>query len=165
MAGVVQAICISRNKGETKDPVREARLRSGHGIEGDAHAGPWHRQVSLLAAESIDKIRRMIPDLADGAFAENVVTAGIELVTLPIGSRLALGDEVVLEVTQIGKECHNGCAIRELTGDCVMPREGIFCRVITGGLLRPGDAARVLASTATAAESARPFPQTESGHA
>lgn len=142
MTGLVQAICISRNKGETKDPIERARFRAGHGIVGDAHAGPWHRQVSLLADESIETIRRVIPDLADGAFAENVVTSGIELVSLPIGARLRLGDDIVLEVTQIGKECHNSCAIRQKTGDCVMPREGIFCRVIRGGDLTVGEAVR-----------------------
>ena len=139
MAGAVQAICISRNKGEIKKPVQLARFLIAHGIEGDAHAGPWPRQVSLLATESIQKVRRVIPDLADGAFAENVVTSGIDLLALGIGKRLQLGGQVILEITQIGKECHNSCPIRIQTGDCVMPREGIFCRVIRGGLLRPGD--------------------------
>ena len=140
MPGIVQAICISRNKGEIKEPVSQARFVTAHGIEHDAHAGPWHRQVSLLATESIEKIRRTIPDLADGAFAENVVTSGIDLLVLPVGTRLLFGEEIILEITQIGKECHNSCAIRQQTGDCVMPREGLFCRVIHGGMLRPGDA-------------------------
>ena len=145
MVGSVQAICISRNKGEIKEPVQQASFLIAHGIEGDAHAGPWHRQVSMLATESIQKIRLLIPDLADGAFAENVVTSGIDLLDLGIGRRVQLGDAVILEITQIGKECHNSCAIREQSGDCVMPREGIFCRVIQGGILRPGDSVRALA--------------------
>ncbi len=121
-----------------KIPVDQAELRVAHGIVGDAHAGDWHRQVSLLATESIAKMKVILPDLPDGAFAENVVTSGLELKTLPIGTKLHLG-KTVLEVTQIGKECHQGCAIREATGDCVMPREGIFCKVIEGGTIRPGD--------------------------
>ena len=137
MAHVV-AVNISENKGEQKVPVGSVVLREAHGIIGDAHAGDWHRQVSLLADESIDKMRQLGLDLDSGAFAENVTTRGIDLVALPVGTRLELGS-TLLEVTQIGKECHNGCAIREATGDCVMPREGIFCRVLEGGIIRPGD--------------------------
>lgn len=134
----IDAICISKEKGVVKEPVPAAELKVNHGIIGDAHAGDWHRQVSLLAAESIAKVKAVMPDLPDGAFAENVITSGLELVSLPVGSKLRLG-ETLLEVTQIGKECHSGCAIKEITGDCVMPREGIFCKVIEGGPIKPGD--------------------------
>jgi MOSC domain-containing protein YiiM len=138
VSGKIEAICISVEKGVVKESVATAELRPSHGIVGDAHAGDWHRQVSLLATESIAKMKVILPELPDGAFAENVVTSGLELKTLPIGTHLHLG-ATVLEVTQIGKECHQGCAIREATGDCVMPREGIFCRVLEGGTIKPGD--------------------------
>jgi MOSC domain-containing protein YiiM len=134
----VLAVCISENKGERKKPVESVELRENHGIVGDAHAGEWHRQVSLLASESIDKMRKLGLDVDSGDFAENITTCGIDLVSLPVGSRLKVG-ETVLEVTQIGKECHTRCAIFYQAGDCVMPKEGIFARVITGGLIRPGD--------------------------
>jgi MOSC domain-containing protein YiiM len=137
MAQVV-AVCISENKGERKKPVESVELRENHGIIGDAHAGEWHRQVSLLASESIDKMRKLGLDVTSGDFAENITTIGIELVSLPIGTRLQVG-ETLLEVTQIGKECHTRCAIYYQAGDCVMPKEGIFARVITGGTIRPGD--------------------------
>ena len=138
MSARIEAICTSSKKGVVKTPVDQAELRVKHGIVGDAHAGDWHRQISLLATESIAKMKVILPDLPDGAFAENVVVSGMELKSLPIGTKLTLG-ATVLEVTQIGKECHQGCAIREATGDCVMPREGIFCKVIEGGTIRPGD--------------------------
>jgi MOSC domain-containing protein YiiM len=137
MANVL-AVCISENKGERKKPVAEVELRENHGIIGDGHAGDWHRQVSLLAQESIDKMRAMGLDVSAGDFAENITTSGIDLVVLPIGSRLQVG-ETLLEVTQIGKECHTRCAIYYQAGDCVMPKEGIFAKVITGGMIRPGD--------------------------
>ena len=136
--GMVKAVCISENKGERKKPVEAVTLRENHGIVGDGHAGDWHRQVSLLAEESIDKMRAMGLDVTAGDFAENITTSGIVLVTLPIGSRLQVG-ETLLEVTQIGKECHTRCAIFYQAGDCVMPKEGIFARVITGGVIMPGD--------------------------
>jgi MOSC domain-containing protein YiiM len=136
--GRIEAICISREKGTVKETVTAAELRAGHGIVGDAHAGDWHRQVSLLPRESIDKVRDLIPDLADGAFAENLVTSGIDLAHLQVGDRVTIGDAVILEVTQVGKECHQGCTIQQITGDCIMPREGIFCRVVHGGHIRPG---------------------------
>ncbi len=138
MPAKIEAICTSSEKGVVKTPVDQAELRVDHGIVGDAHAGDWHRQISLLATESIAKMKVILPDLPDGAFAENIVTSGLELKTLPIGTKLHLG-ETILELTQIGKECHQGCAIREATGDCVMPREGVFCKVIQGGTIRPGD--------------------------
>ncbi len=137
MNGKIEAICISESKGVIKKPVDEAELRIAHGIVGDAHAGDWHRQVSLLATDSIAQVKTILPELADGAFAENIVTSGIDLKNLPVGTLLNLG-EAILEVTQIGKECHQGCAIREATGACVMRREGIFCRLLAGGTIRPG---------------------------
>ena len=139
--GRIEAICISREKGTVKETVTQAELRVKHGIVGDAHAGDWHRQVSLLPSESIAKVREMMPELADGAFAENLVTSGVDLAHVQIGDKVAIGTEVLLEVTQIGKECHHGCAIRQITGDCIMPREGIFCRVLNGGHIQPGSSA------------------------
>ena len=139
--GRIEAICISREKGTVKETVTQAELRVKHGIVGDAHAGDWHRQVSLLPSESIAKVREMMPELADGAFAENLVTSGVDLAHVHIGDKVAIGTEVLLEVTQIGKECHHGCAIRQITGDCIMPREGIFCRVLNGGHIQPGSSA------------------------
>jgi len=137
MAKVV-AVCISENKGERKKPVAAVELRENHGIVGDGHAGEWHRQVSLLAQESIDKMRAMGLDVNAGDFAENITTTGIDLVSLPIGTRLQVG-QALMEVTQIGKECHTRCAIYYQAGDCVMPKEGIFAKVITGGVVKPGD--------------------------
>jgi MOSC domain-containing protein YiiM len=142
MATVI-ATCISENKGERKTPVEAVELREEHGIVGDAHAGEWHRQVSLLASESIDKMRAMGLDVDSGDFAENITTRGIDLVSLPVGTRLQVG-ATLLEVTQIGKECHNRCAIYYQAGDCVMPKEGIFARVISGGVVKPGDGIRAL---------------------
>lgn len=140
----VLAVCISERKGVQKHPVESAQLRVDHGIVGDAHAGNWHRQVSLLAAESVQKVQKNISfPLKAGDFAENILTEGICLYTLPVGTRLRIGP-VLTEVTQIGKECHRGCAIRQLTGDCVMPREGIFVKVLEPGEVRPGDEIVVL---------------------
>ncbi len=134
----VVAVCISEAKGERKSPVASARFRAGHGIDGDAHAGYGHRQVSLLAEESIEKMRQLGLAVAAGAFAENITTRGIDLLTLPVGTRLAVG-ETLLEITQHGKECHSRCAIYEQAGDCVMPKEGVFARVLVGGVVSPGD--------------------------
>lgn len=136
--GRVIAVCLSTNKGEKKTPVEKVSLKFGHGIDGDAHAGDWHRQVSLLASESIQKIREMGLNVASGDFAENITTEGIDLVALPIGSQLKIG-KALLEVTQIGKECHSRCAIYHQVGDCVMPKEGVFAQVISGGIVAPGD--------------------------
>lgn len=138
---LVNAVCISEKKGERKKPVDKVELRENHGIVGDGHAGDWHRQVSLLAEESINKMRKLGLDVNSGDFAENITTSGIDLVSLPIGSRLQVGD-ALLEVTQIGKECHTRCAIYHQAGDCVMPKEGIFAKVISGGTVRPGDEIR-----------------------
>lgn len=137
----VQAVCISDTKGVRKTPVAEVELLENHGIAGDAHAGDWHRQVSLLAQESIDKMVALGLKVSAGDFGENLTTSGIELVTLPVGSRLQVG-ESLLEVTQIGKVCHTRCAIYYQAGDCVMPKEGIFARVIVGGTVRPVDSIR-----------------------
>ncbi len=143
MPAEIIAVCISMAKGERKTPVPQVELGEEHGIVGDAHAGEWHRQVSLLALESIEKMQRMGLDVNPGDFAENITTFGIDLLSLPIGSRLALG-EAIVEVTQIGKECHTRCAIFYQAGDCVMPKEGIFARVLKGGDVKPGDEIEIL---------------------
>lgn len=143
----ILAVNISEKKKTPKITVPEGRLIADFGLEGDAHAGKWHRQVSLLGAESIERARSGPTDgLCHGVFAENLTTEGIELFTLPVGTRLRVGGEAVLEITQIGKECHEGCAIRQLVGQCVMPREGVFARVVTGGVVRAGDEIAVLPS-------------------
>ena len=139
---VVTAVCTSGEKGVQKKPVSEIEVKLSHGIVGDAHAGDWHRQISLLGDESVDKLRHILPDLPAGAFAENILTKGITLYELPIGTKLRVG-ETLLEVTQIGKECHQGCEIRKKTGDCVMPREGIFAIVLEEGKIHPGDSLEV----------------------
>ena len=137
--GTVLAVCISRRKGIRKKNVGQARFVENFGIEEDAHGGNWHRQVSLLAWESIEKMRSKGLNVNAGSFAENITTRGIDLVGLPLGTRLKLGPEVLLEVTQIGKECHARCAIFTLAGDCVMPKEGIFARVLQGGVVKSED--------------------------
>ncbi len=135
----VLAVCISEKKGQQKHPIDVAELRVDHGIVGDAHAGNWHRQVSLLGIESVQKVQEKISfQLKPGDFAENILTEGIVLYTLPVGTRLRIGP-VLAEVTQIGKECHYGCAIRQQAGDCVMPREGIFVKVLGPGEVKAGD--------------------------
>ena len=137
---IVEAVCTSSEKGIVKKEREAVELKASWGIEGDAHAGDWHRQVSLLAGESIDQVLEVLPTLKNGAFAENIITRGIDLTTLGIGHRLQLGESAILEITQIGKECHNsGCAIKKATGDCIMPREGLFAKVIEGGTITPGD--------------------------
>lgn len=136
----VEAVCTSEKKGVVKREQREIVLKINWGIENDAHAGDWHRQISLLAGESIDTVKKLLPTLKNGSFAENIITRGIDLVALKIGDRLKIGDTAVLEITQIGKECHNsGCAIKKLTGDCIMPREGIFSKVIEPGSIQAQD--------------------------
>jgi len=136
----VEAVCLSHKKGIVKKEQPQVDVLDNWGINGDAHAGDWHRQVSLLAGESIDGVKEVLPTIKNGAFAENIITRGIDLITLQIGDRLQVGDLVVLEITQIGKECHNsGCAIKKATGDCIMPREGIFARVIKGGVVAKDD--------------------------
>ncbi len=137
--GRIIAVCKSDQKGTAKKPVESAELLPGHGIGGDAHAGDWHRQVSLLATESVEPMRGKGAELPPGAFGENFLTEGIVLKELPVGTILKLSGSPVLKVTQIGKECHDRCAIYETVGDCVMPREGIFCKVVVGGHVRPSD--------------------------
>ena len=139
----VEAVCVSERKGTRKRPVEAIELVAGAGVAGDAHAGNWHRQVSLLPAEAVDTLRDVLPDLAPGDFAENVLTRGLDLKALPVGTVLRAG-AAELVVTQIGKTCHNDCEIRRLTGKCVMPSEGIFCVVTRGGTVRAGDAVTVV---------------------
>lgn len=142
MPGRVVAVCVSEKKGERKKPVEYVSVRENHGIVGDAHSGEWHRQVSLLALESIEKMRQKGLDVYTGDFAENITTEGIDLPSLPLGTKLSIG-EVLAEVTQIGKECHTRCAIYHQAGDCVMPREGIFVKVLRGGTIRKDDTIEV----------------------
>ena len=142
--GTIEALCISHKKGIVKRAVDQALFQPDWGIEDDAHGGKWHRQISLLAGESIDVVKQILPQLKDGAFAENIVTRGIDLTAIKVGDRLKVGDDVLLEITQIGKKCHNdGCAIKKATGDCIMPKEGLFAKVLSGGTAKPGDAIRV----------------------
>ena len=136
--GKVIAVCISPEKGTQKNAEAEGNFIEDYGIEGDAHAGKWHRQVSLLSYDKIEAFRQRGAQVEDGAFGENLVVEGIDFSGLPVGTRLACG-EVILAVTQIGKECHHGCAIFQQMGDCIMPREGVFAKVIQGGKIRPGD--------------------------
>ena len=146
MASVV-SVNISEKKGEQKHPVSEIQLKLRQGIVGDAHAGDWHRQISLLAEESVDTMRAICPvPLNAGVFAENINTTGIDLKSLPIGTRIRIG-ETVVKVTQIGKECHNDCAIKQAVGKCVMPTEGIFAIVVREGTVRAGDEIEVLAGS------------------
>ena len=139
----VLAVCISEKKGTQKKPVDSIKIRRDWGIEGDAHAGNWHRQISLLAEESIDTMRGNGIELVNGIFAENINTVGIDLKNLPVGTWLKVG-ETVIEVTQIGKECHNDCEIKKKVGKCVMPTEGIFAIVIKEGIVRKGDIIEIL---------------------
>ena len=140
MKGKVVSINISEKKGERKTPVQEAVIKEDFGIEGDAHASSeWHRQVSLLAIESVRKMQEMGLDVKPGDFAENITTEGLDLLALPIGTRLKIGKDVIGEVSQIGKVCHTKCAIYEQAGDCVMPKEGIFIRILKSGVTKVGD--------------------------
>jgi len=143
MARII-AVCRSEKKGTKKESVAEGVLKENHGLVGDAHADCCtHRQVSLLAIESINKMRSLGFDIGPGDFAENLTSEGIDLVSLPIGTRLSIGKEAILEVTQIGKECHTGCAILRQTGKCIMPKEGVFTKVIHWGLVKDGDQIRI----------------------
>ena len=140
--GKVIAVCTSPAKGTQKTNVKEAEFIEDYGIAGDAHAGKWHRQVSLLSYDKIEEFRARGAEVEDGAFGENLVVEGIVFRSLPVGTRLCCG-EVILELTQIGKECHHGCQIYQKMGDCIMPREGVFARVIRGGKIRIGDEMKV----------------------
>ena len=144
MQAEVIAVCTSEQKGTRKRDVGYAQLRHEWGIEGDAHAGPWHRQVSLLASESIDRSRESGLDVTFGDFAENIATIGTDWKTIPVGTRVRLGKTALIEITQIGKECINRCAIYYQAGDCIMPREGVFARVLEGGVIRCGDSVEIL---------------------
>jgi MOSC domain-containing protein YiiM len=137
--GKVLAVNISGNKGTRKTNVQSCAILRDFGLKGDAHAGPWHRQVSLLANESIEKMKAMGLKVGYGDFAENITTEGIDLFHLPIGTVIRIGNSVILEVTQIGKVCHDRCAIYYQAGDCVMPKEGIFGKVVTEGEIKVGD--------------------------
>jgi MOSC domain-containing protein YiiM len=136
----IVSIAVSKKKGTRKTCVEEAVLVADHGLEGDAHAGPWHRQVSFLAAEKIDTAKAGGLSVDFGDFAENIATVGIDWRTVPVGSRFRLGSRALVEITQIGKECHTKCAIYYMAGDCIMPKEGVFARVLEGGPIRRGDA-------------------------
>ena len=149
--GTVRAVCLSPARGTVKRPAEKALLVKGHGLEGDAHAGKWHRQVSLLSYDSVQEFNRKGGGVTDGDFGENILVEGIDLKALPVGSLLRIGT-AVLRTTQIGKECHSDCEIRQRTGDCIMPREGIFAEVLEGGEIRAGDAV-----TAEPPDPERPF--------
>ena len=142
--GTVVSVNISESKGTRKHALEGSVAITEQGMQGDAHAGNWHRQLSLLAAESLARMQGHGIVLRPGDFAENITTQGLDLLALPVGTRLQVGPSVVVEVTQIGKECHLGCEIRKLVGDCVMPREGIFARVITPGSIEAGDVITVI---------------------
>lgn len=137
--GKILAVNISEEKGTKKKNIGSCSLLKDFGLKGDAHGGPWHRQVSLLANESIEKMKTKGLDVGYGDFAENITTEGIDLVDLPVGTEIHIGNSVILRVTQIGKECHKRCAIYYQAGDCVMPREGIFAEVVTEGEVKVGD--------------------------
>lgn len=140
----VAAVSLSKKKGIKKNNVSSAMLIADHGLEGDAHADGTHRQLSLLDMESIKKMQKLGALVKPGDFAENITTEGICLYQLPIGTKLSIGSSVLLELTQIGKECHSGCAIAQEVGTCVMPREGVFCRILKGGEIKPGDEIGIL---------------------
>ena len=139
----IVSIATSRKKGTQKVTVDEAFLIKEHGLEGDAHAGTWHRQVSFLASEEIDKAREKGLEVTFGDFAENIATTGVDWKNIPVGSRIRLGQNALVEITQIGKECHKRCAIYYKAGDCIMPREGVFGRVLEEGKIRCGDPIRI----------------------
>lgn len=140
----VVAVSASARKGEKKLNLPEAELQAGLGLRGDAHADGSHRQISLLALESINAMREMGAEVNPGDFAENITTEGLALHTLPLGAQILIGDDVLLELTQIGKECHSGCAIQKQTGRCIMPTQGVFCRILKGGTVKPGDPIQLL---------------------
>ena len=145
MEGIVKAVSISRKKGTKKENIKKAEFIKDYGIKEDAHAGKWHRQVSLLGKESIDKMIARGPDLklSYGDFAENITTEGIKLYNLSIGTNIKIGRDVILVVTQIGKECHHGCEILKQVGKCIMPIEGIFTKVIKSGYVKKGDLIKI----------------------
>ena len=138
------AVCKSKKKGTKKKPIAEGLIRENFGLDGDGHAnGTTHRQISLLAVESINKMQNLGIEISPGDFAENLTTQGIDLVSLPVGTYLYIGEQIILELTQIGKECHTRCAIYRQVGRCIMPQEGIFAKVVHGGIVRAGDPVRI----------------------
>ncbi len=143
MDGKILSVCLSKEKGTKKEEINSARLIAHWGIDKDAHAGYWHRQVSLLSIEEINKMKEFIPDLKPGDFAENIVTKGIDLDHIRRGDRIKIGENIVLEVSQIGKKCHSGCEIQKLTGECIMPKKGVFAKVLKGGIVKKDDCIRV----------------------
>ncbi len=144
MARII-AVCRSAQKGTKKEAIAEGFLQEDYGLVDDAHAEcATHRQVSLLAIESIDKMRRLGLELASGDFAENLTTKGLNLISLPPGAKISIGQDIILEITQIGKECHTGCAIRRQVGKCIMPEEGVFARVVRGGPVKAGDTIEII---------------------
>lgn len=144
-SSTIVAVCASQAKGERKIDIGQGVLQSGYGLAGDAHGGDWHRQVSLLAMESIDKMRAAGLDVGPGDFAENLTTRGVDLPSLPVGTRLRIGADALLEITQIGKVCHDRCAIYYQAGDCVMPREGVFAVVLKSGPVKTDDPVEIIA--------------------
>ncbi len=142
--GKIVAVCTSEKKGERKKNIGSGELLVDFGLKDDAHGGPWHRQVSMLALESIEKMQKMGLDVAPGDFAENLTTEGIDLLSLPLGTKIKIGEQAIGQVTQIGKECHTRCAIYYQAGDCVMPKEGIFIKVLEGGAIKVGDQISVI---------------------
>lgn len=137
--GIIKAICKSEKKGTLKMPVQEAELIPNHGIKNDAHAGNWHRQISLLSDEKIQAFKEKVPGIRYGAFGENLVTEGYDLRNIPVGTKFRIGNDIIIQMTQIGKNCHTKCAISKQTGECIMPREGVFARVLKGGVIHTGD--------------------------
>ena len=143
--GTVKAVCLSPRKGERKPPVDRARIKAGQGLEGDAHAGPGPRQISLLCAEEVDEVRAKYSlELTPGIFGENLLVQGIRVAQLPVGTTLSVGETATLRITKIGKECHAPCVIGRTTGDCLMPKRGVFAEVLTDGEVAPGDPVAVV---------------------
>ena len=140
----IVSLAVSKKKGTRKKLIEQGRLIENHGFEGDAHAGDWHRQVSFLSAESIEEAKSKGLDVSFGDFAENIATTGVDWKNIPVGTRVRLGKTALLEITQIGKECHNKCAIYYQAGDCIMPREGVFAKVIKGDMIQCGDTIEIL---------------------
>lgn len=136
--GIVKAVCISKEKGTAKINIGQCEVIENYGLKDDAHAGNWHRQVSILSYEKVEEFRKRGADVEDGAFGENILVEGFDFKTFPVGTIFECND-VVLELTQIGKQCHSGCAIYKQVGDCIMPREGVFTRVLHGGIIKVGD--------------------------
>ena len=143
LKGEIKAVCISEKKGTDKKNIHECEIIEGFGLKNDAHGGNWHRQISLLSYEKIKDFKKRGGEVIDGSFGENLIVSGLDLVNIPIGTRLKIND-IVLEVTQIGKECHSHCEIFKKVGDCIMPREGIFAKVISGGIIKEGDIIEII---------------------